>query len=102
MSNITDAKLVIETVLGHSMTNDALIRVADAYWAADPHSLIHNGVVVPADLDNPTNEEKSELFLKTLKKSGQEVVKHVAAKAADDAAAAAKAAAEAAAADDMT
>ena len=102
MSNITDAKLVIETILGRSMTAEALIRVADAYMAADPHSLVHNGDIVLADPENPTADEKAQLFLMTLKKSGQAVVRHVAAKAADDAAAAAKAAAEAAAADDMT
>ena len=102
MTAVTDFKLVVETILGHTVTNVGLIRIGNAYAIADPHSLVHNGDIVYADPENPTNEEKAQLFLMTLKKSGQEVVKHVAAKAADDAAAAAKAAAEAAAADDMT
>jgi len=101
MSNITDAKLVIETIIGHSMTNEALIRIADAYWSADPHSLIRNGVVIPADTENPTNDEKAELFMKTLKKSGQAVVGHVSDKTVDESAVAAKEAARLVAIADM-
>ena len=101
MSNVTDAKLVIETVLGHSITNDALIRVADAYWNADPHSLIKNGAVTPANPNNPTNEEKAQLFLMTLKKNGQAVVGHVSDKTMDESAEAAKEAARLAAIADM-
>ena len=102
MTAVTDAKLVIETLLGRTMTGAALTRVADAYMLADPHSLVKTGVVVLADPDNPTNEEKAELFLKTLKISGQQVVKYVAAKGADDSAQAAKEAAQAAAEADLT
>jgi hypothetical protein len=116
MSNVTDAKLVIETILGRTMTDEALIRVADAYWEADPHSSIWTqefdqagdplpvpqGKILPADPDNPTNDEKAKLFLLTLKKNGQAVVGSVSDRASDDSAAAAKAAARAAAEADMT
>ena len=102
MSNVTDAKQVIEIILGKTMTAAALTRVADAYWTADPHSLVNNGVVVPADPDNPTNDEKAQLFLQTLKKNGQAVVRNVAGAGADDSAAAAKEAAQAAAEADLT
>lgn len=102
MTNITDAKLVIETLIGHTMTNEALTRIADAYLEADPHSLIKNGSVVLADPDNPTADEKAQLFLATLKKGGQVVVGNVSDAASDDSAEAAKEAARLAAIADMT
>ena len=116
MSNVTDAKQVIEIILGKTMTAAALTRVADAYWTADPHSTIWiqkfdqegdplpvpQGKILPADPDNPTNEEKAQLFLQTLKKNGQAIVRSVAGDSSDDSAAAAKEAAQAAAEADLT
>ena len=101
MSNTTDAKLVIETLLGRTMTNEALTRVADAYLLADPHSLVKDGTVVLADPNNPTADEKAQLFLLTLKRSGQSVVGNVSDNVSDDSAAAAKEAARLAAIADM-
>ena len=83
------------------MTGAAATRVADAYWSADPHSLIRNGVVVPVDPLNPTDEEKAGLFLQTLKKNGQAIVGHVSANDSDASAQAAKEAAQAAAIADL-
>ena len=70
MTAITDAKLIIETALGHSVTTAALMRIANAYATTDPHSLADF-----ADPENPTNEEKAQLYIDTLLANGWAVVR---------------------------
>ena len=102
MTAVTDAKLIIETAFGRTMTAAALTRVADAYAAADPHSLVVNGVVVPVDPENLTNEEKAEIYIGTLVANGKAVVGHVSDENSDDVAQATKDANKATAVADMT
>jgi hypothetical protein len=89
MTAVTDAKLIIETALGHTLTGDALTRIADAYTQADPHNL---SITLFADPENPTNEEKAQLYIDTLITNGKQVVGIVSDLNSDEAAAATKAA----------
>jgi len=97
MTAITNARSIIEVLVGHNITNDALIRIADAYVIEDPYNFVGNGDIVFIDPENPTSEEKARLFLMTLKKSGQIIVQRVAGKKSDESSAITKAAAVAAA-----
>ena len=72
MTAVTDAKLIIETALGHTVTNDLLLRIAAAYTQADPHSLANF-----IDPENPTNEEMAQVYINTLVRNGKDVVGQV-------------------------
>lgn len=74
MSAVTDAKLIIETLIGRTLTAQQLTNIADKVVAADPAGLTRSGGGPRAeasgyfaDPDNPTNEEKAQLFLDTTK-----------------------------------
>lgn len=73
MTAVTDATTVIEKLIGRTPTGAELTRVADAFVAADPHSLA--AFAIPG---NPTNEEKAQLFLDTFLTWGRQVVRSVA------------------------
>ncbi len=90
MTAITDAKLIIETALGHTVSAALLIRIADAYAEADPHSLVRNGDVVVVDPENLTNEEKAQIYIGTLVANGRAVVGNVSDINSDDDAEAAR------------
>jgi len=70
MTAITDATLVIETLIGHSMSGAALTRIANRFVTVDPHSLAD--FAIPG---SPTNEEKAKLVLDTFKTWGVQVVR---------------------------
>lgn len=66
MSAVTDAKLIIETLIGRSLTGPQLQSIADKVVAADPLRLVAPAPNKPnrfADMNNPTAEEKAQLFL---------------------------------------
>ena len=69
MTAVTDATTVIETLLGRTLTAEQLIRIGDAFAVVDIY-----GLATFADPENPTNEEKAQLFLDTNLKWGQQVV----------------------------
>ena len=78
MAAIDDAKTVIETLTGRVHTAQELQNIADAFISAKRY-----GIRIPAvggsepnfaDPDNPTNEEKAQLFLNAMKWFGQQVV----------------------------
>jgi hypothetical protein len=60
MTAVTDATLVIETLIGRTLTAQQLQNVGIRYKYSDPYGL---GVFV--DPENPTNEELAQLFLDT-------------------------------------
>jgi hypothetical protein len=70
MTAVTDAKTVIETLIGRTLTNDQLGRIGARFKEADEDEQFeiqmpgHLGVF--ADPDNPTNEEMAQLFLDTV------------------------------------
>lgn len=70
MAAVADATLIIETLLGRTLTAEQLGRIGDAYVLADPYNLGSY-----ADPQNPTNEEKAQLFLDTTLRHGQETVR---------------------------
>ena len=78
MTAITDAGTVLDTLVGRTTTAAERGRVADAFTAADPHSLIANGTLVVVDPENLTNEEKAQLFLDTFLTWGRQVVRAMA------------------------
>ena len=64
MAAITDATLIIETLIGRTLTAQQLINIGQRYKYADPFNLNDDeGRYV--DRDNPTNEELAQLFLDT-------------------------------------
>ena len=73
MTAITDAATVFDTLVGRTTTSAERGRVANAFVSADPHSL-----AAFADPQNPTNEEKAQLFLDTFLTWGRQVVRSVA------------------------
>ena len=102
MTAIADAKTVVETLIGRTATTEELQRIAAAFVDARTY-----GVRIPTvqpdtvfvDSENPTNEEKAQLFLDAMKWFARQVVANAAEKttrAQNDAnVAAAKATAEA-------
>jgi len=73
MTAITDATTVIQTLSGRAVANAQLVRIADAFVSADPHSL-----AAFADPASPTNEEKAQLVMDTFSTWGRQVVRSVA------------------------
>ena len=78
MTAIADATAVANLLIGRTLTGPELNRIGDAYFAADPHSLIRRGVVVIADPENPTNEEKAQLFLDSMLHNARAILRHTA------------------------
>ena len=73
MTAVTDAGTVLDVLVGRTTTAAERGRVADAFVAADPHSLA--AFAIPG---NPTTEEKAQLFLDTFLTWGRQVVRTVA------------------------
>jgi hypothetical protein len=64
MTAIADATLIIETLIGRTLTTQQLINIGQRYKYADPCKLNDDeGRYV--DRNNPTNEELAQLFLDT-------------------------------------
>jgi len=84
MTAVTDAKLVLETVAGKSLTAEQLQTIANRVRLADPARLTEfnpdGGYLWAADPENPTNEEIAQLFLDTTKHFWQSWLGHGAAK----------------------
>jgi hypothetical protein len=104
MTAVTDATLIIETVIGRPLTGPQLSSIADKVVALDPFGYLTGGPggepsTYFADPENPTNEEKAQLFLDTteriwrnwMQRGGAEIAKET----TDATVAAAMAAAEA-------
>ncbi len=96
MTAVSDLKLIIETAVGHNVNNALLMRIANAYAETDPHSLANF-----ADPENPTNEEKAQLYIDTLKVNGKAVAGNASDRKHDNSARAQRAAARAAAEADL-
>jgi len=105
MTAVTDAATVLDTLVGRVTSTDERLRVAAAFVSAK-----ENGTRIASlqpttadfvDPENPTNEEKAQLFLDCMKWFGQEVVSKNAGRTTREGNDAAVAAAEAAARADM-
>jgi hypothetical protein len=72
MTAITDAKTVIETVIGRVLIGQQLRNIGNRYKDADPYSLIDSGTF--ADPDNPTDEELAEFFMACIWSNWKQVV----------------------------
>ena len=71
MTAITDAKAVVELLLGKTTTAEQNQRIANGFVARDPYSLWN-----PADPQNPTGEEKAQLFLDTMLAFGKQTIRN--------------------------
>lgn len=71
MTAVADAKSLIELLIGRASTVDEQNRISDAFVNSDPYMLGNF-----ADPENPTNEEKAQLFMDTILRFGKEIVKN--------------------------
>jgi len=93
MTAITDATLIIETIIGRTLTNPQLISIADAIVEQDPYDLSGWFDVItepppenPTDpgpfpynlARDPTNEEKAALIVGTIDKFLRTMIREVA------------------------
>ena len=69
---------IIEAAVGTVPPGDQLQRIADAYLNYAPDIAAE----VIADPENPTNEEKAEVFVLAMRRWGQSVLRATAEKAA--------------------
>ncbi len=68
MTAVTDAIQVITILKGSAPNNAALLRIADQYIK------YAGSAFQPVDPDNPTNEEKAQLFLTILRQQARSVI----------------------------
>jgi wyosine [tRNA(Phe)-imidazoG37] synthetase (radical SAM superfamily) len=81
MTAVADAKTVIETLIGRTLSNDQLQRIGQRYKRLDDGGVeieIPSGLGVYADPNNPTNEELAQTFLDFTLALSKEAVRSVA------------------------
>lgn len=75
MTALTDAKSILETLIGRTLTADQLNRIGNAFVEQDPYDIggWDDGGDPPIPRQ-PTNEEVAQHLLDTLKQYGRSIV----------------------------